>query len=486
MILGRDRFILLVFVAVFIGCLSISLPARAQEVPTDAVGIGQGFNSITSDIGTTCVEYDPSQESSLLHKVSGTGMGSKTVYKLDEVEDFASIKSHLSVDASISLGWGIFKADAAYNFLTDGSYSSYSSYLFVDVSVRNEAEILNKMHLTKEALNYAAQGADMFLQMCGDEFVYGRRNGGQFTAIVQVVSSTDIEQKKAVTAISQAVTGYEKGKLTFSEALDQVKTLKRIKIYLLRSGGAGKLSDIDGIKEAALHFPDAVKSNPTLATVLIRGYNSVDNLPPGVLSFDETKRQGQFMNMVIPWLDRAYSFRANLAYARSNADEFEPYANADFQQAWDQTEAVISTLGSAAEDCRRHPLNSCSLPNPPAFSPFSLKRKKNCSMQQVTKTQSFEHFQKGFPGARFHSIAGGDFTLADPKGTITGVAYSCIGTDCGLSFHPGGDPNHPRNDIDFAPTNNGHSFHFRRVYYNNLDIKETYTASYTTTEEVCQ
>ena len=118
-----------------------------SDLVTEALGIGEGYNSATGSPGGRSVVYSgPSDLTTTLEHP-----GSSKTFKLEQITRFEQVKSTLNVAASLSLGWGIFSSDASYSLIESGAFNSFSNYLLVDVRVVNATERLKIARLDTTA-----------------------------------------------------------------------------------------------------------------------------------------------------------------------------------------------------------------------------------------------------------------------------------------------------------------------------------------------
>lgn len=153
--------------------------AAPDDIPSDRLLLGQGFNSLSAEKGALCVDYDPNNDAAEVTTTVGSPdtAGQHTEYRLEQISSLETLKKAENIDASASFGFGIFSADASASFISSGEFTQYNNFVFVQVKVLNAFQQLKRRVLRPPALAWARQGANTFVDHCGDEYVYGRQMG---------------------------------------------------------------------------------------------------------------------------------------------------------------------------------------------------------------------------------------------------------------------------------------------------------------------
>jgi hypothetical protein len=378
--------------------LRLGQALKGADIQTDRLLIGTGFNSATGVKGGAVVQFDPDRERQELATAAGEQPGQKVIFNLIQVSQMEQLKDALAVSASVSFGFGIFSADASYSFIRTGSFSSFSSYLVVDVRVRNPAQVLRHALLTDAAKQYIRAGGVRFREFAGDEYVYGRITGGQFTAIVVFDSVSTAEQEQVHTAVSAAIAGFGGGQGEFSSALQRLETVAHSEIHLIRDGGIEAIPDLPGLRQAALDFPTHVSQQraPALIALMTDSYSSVEDLPRNFPSLAEIQKQSETLGTIAPLLDRCYKYRGDLLYADLHKDEFNPYSADEYATAWNQNESNITLLIGAAARVEADPEAAAPVPpQQPAFQPV-----RRATAPSAPQPQPAAQWQKIFPWDR--------------------------------------------------------------------------------------
>ena len=482
------------------------------DVNPDKLNIGDGFNSATAEPGARCIIYNDS-DAELTTVI--TTPGQNVEFHLEQVQSLQQLEEMMNVHAAASFGWGIFSGDASFDFFKSGSYSSYSSYLFVDVQVLNATRQLKSKRLRADMKNLASSNLRAFVTRCGDEYIYGYRSGGQFTAIVQFESSSAQERQHTEAAISasiNALVASGSGSVAFQNAIASLNQTSRQKVYILRKGDEGSLGNISQVVDTALVFPDKVKMNgghPWTYALLTQSYQTAINFPNGV-DLTYVQNQGRSIAEYSKWLEQAYTIRSDLSYVLSHPDEFVIPDQAALHNAYDHNEEVIRDVLRLGEACRDNPRHACDVPTPPVFPNVALnwqgkpqgtctvwkKRDANGALYSVTvdaKQFPYSTYQMctanrpcqyppqpyPFPSSIYKT---GYIPLPVASGVIYAVDHPHTGDGCGWCYDPGDhNPGGAEYQARYDIVENGRAIRWYRMWQRQ-DCKELYRLYYAVPE----
>ena len=119
-----------------------SYPTDVHGLNTDVLVIGQGIHTATGEKGGLAVVYNHQPDEELTTVIENSGI--RTRFDFHQIKSVEELKKSLRVDAAASLGWGIYKGDAAAEFFQSGSFTKYNNFLFIDIEVKNASKILKK------------------------------------------------------------------------------------------------------------------------------------------------------------------------------------------------------------------------------------------------------------------------------------------------------------------------------------------------------
>jgi hypothetical protein len=280
----REEFLLRAASCFPLNVLSIaSVSQSALNVPlrlrTDQLDLGQGFNSATGDAGGLVVQYDGEPEE--LITASG-GKGQDISYKVEHLTTTQDVFRSLSLSAAASFGIGIFSSEASVEFLTTTRQSRFSTYLLIELSVRNPTEFLRNYRLSAEAKQLVLNDPEQFFRFCGDTFVSGRVTGGSLFAIAEYSTDYYSTFESLNATISLKVAGYGSGNAKMSDLLSIQETNTRSRLLIAAKGGLQIIPNIAELDQAFLEFPKAVGTDAVqrcLIEVILSSYDVVGELP---------------------------------------------------------------------------------------------------------------------------------------------------------------------------------------------------------------
>lgn len=366
-----------------------------EDLPTDRLLIGMGFNSATGEKGGHVVEFDPAREADYLSTAVSRDPGQRVRFSLQHLTRLVQLTERTSTSVAANFGWGIFGGSAEYEFVRTGSFTQFSSYLFIEVRVQNATETLRVRRLSEDARDALNVGATRFLDFAGDQFVDGRISGGLFRAVVEFRSKSNTEAERSAGAVSAAVGGFLGGAAEFSRRLTALEELSDLRILLLRDGGIQAIPDLAGLRAAALEFPLTVARHPdapadpppgngappappimrapVIWALTTAGFNTIGRLPRNFPSLGDIGAQTETLRVIAGMLVPCFQRRGDLAYIEANRDQFDPYSNDEFSEAWEQNEQNISLLVGAAAQVKEDPQKQA--PRPPTAHAFRATRR---------------------------------------------------------------------------------------------------------------
>ena len=260
-----------------------------------ALILGRGINSITLD------ELASGIDTISAFTPPGTG-GQIATFEFREIEDISRLRETMNISASASFAGGLGSGSAKASYLHSVSFSTYAIYTYIRVKVTNQTVVIKDYKLTDEAIDYLKNyGEDSFFENFGDEFVATTTSGGEFLAILQINTET-LEEKKKIAGEMSGSYGYFSAAADFSASLAKFNFHSSTRLFLMRRGGAGALPDINGIKAAALNFPDEVAANagnPVMIQLMTLPYAITTNRPNNIRLINIEKQRDALERLVL-------------------------------------------------------------------------------------------------------------------------------------------------------------------------------------------
>ena len=167
-----------------------------------------------------------------------------------ELTNYQELKESLDISIEVSLGLPIFSADASMQFLRSGTFTRFSNYIFVDITVLNPPEILEKPRLTPRALRMAAEDPAAFVNLYGNAYISGRQTGGQLTALIRIESTDKEDYQRTHSHLSANVPLVASGKADLTHIMKEVTHAKTVEVHYLQRRRQSGPDDcrIDGIR----------------------------------------------------------------------------------------------------------------------------------------------------------------------------------------------------------------------------------------------
>lgn len=326
------------------------------EIATDRLLPGQGFNIATGAQGMlNCVIYRDGND---LQKLD-PGTGQHTHLICEAVEDFEELKSKLDVSASATLGVGIYSGKTSASYLNDEKHTRFDSYLLIGVKVLNPALVLKRAHLSPAALRLIRDGISAFLEKCGNSYVYGYITGGEILGIVRYKAVSDEQASEVRLQVDAAAKGVASGNLTMSHAVSSITKQTESKYSIIRDGGAGNLPTPDALIAAANALPDILRNpgNARVVRTLVRGYQTVDNLPHKALDLRILEHQVQALETTATYLSTARLVANDIGIIRRDLARYDLTGdpNQIVTDAAEKIATIISDLEETADRITQDP-----------------------------------------------------------------------------------------------------------------------------------
>lgn len=240
------------------------------------VALGRGISSVTDEIlGNSMVDEEQMR--------ARTPEGQMVEFRLFEVESQSQFRSYLGISAAASfrgLGGG-FSAKA--QFVKSTEINNFHNFVLVHVKVQNQAVRLQEYYLRDEALQHLSGNQQDFYYRYGDRFIDSITTGGEFLAVIDLVSQSRAEQQ-AIRAEISAKGGMWKASAEFTKSMQEISRFRTVSVTVHKAGGSGPIPPQEKLIDAALAFPHEVRSNggtPVPISFGTQTYDVASNRPPG-------------------------------------------------------------------------------------------------------------------------------------------------------------------------------------------------------------
>ncbi len=233
--------------------LMFTLTLSSQWLDTDALQLGQGFDSVRgTGMSRPCVKF-----AAPAVPTSGTSW-----LDVEQVTHARSLTSKFSLSLSASLSWGIFSAAGRHNTFSSKVVNSHTSSLFVSSGAETTTPMV-AFELTDEAKQALDDGIASFLKICGDSFVSRVRYGGDFAFVIENTGTDATTIRKTETAFNVAL-GLNRTSANWGKLFAEKVANTQYRTKLVRNGPLSALPAIEDALNYAQAYPEKVFSGQPL------------------------------------------------------------------------------------------------------------------------------------------------------------------------------------------------------------------------------
>jgi hypothetical protein len=337
-----------VFVAICAFASSWVVPAFAQielSSSNDTLTLGIGYDSLRGEVRGRCIVAGQAQQTA----------GELLRYRLLNVENQSSLYRSLAVSASAKYG----AASGGINASSEVSVNRFSSYLFIsmimEVGVNSVvATGATEPRLTDAAVTLLSANPARFREQCGDHFVATIASGGEFTAVVEIATSSDAE-KRSVDAQVSGGSGMFSGSAAAKSRFEQITSNKSVKVSVVRGGGGGALVGQEGLAAAILSFPAEIAKRPPAQLrpyrIMLKDYASL-TLPEGFgrATFDDQARR-VFIENADVFIVTHEQASADAKYALDNPAQFLQFDRGPLQTYMKNADIAMRSVRNSITAC---------------------------------------------------------------------------------------------------------------------------------------
>jgi hypothetical protein len=298
--------------------VAVMVTAIGAEVPVDGPSrlavLGAGYDALSGEVRGKCLrpglDEQVEGENAYVH-----------IIQIENEREFAQ-KLNLGARAKYSL------FSAGGSSVSESTFNSYSTYLAVLARIESRTKNLTAPALSPEAKQLATANLQRFREQCGNAFVSSRTLGGEYSALVEIYSSTETQFRETKAKASGAA-GLFSASAEASRRLTELLKDRRYEVKLIRKGGTGPIEATkEAILGAALQFPETLKKASDADLVGLRivaqDYRTID-LPATVAASDLSDTDKL---IAVQRRDNELQFRrehlADVVYVIQNPDDFAP------------------------------------------------------------------------------------------------------------------------------------------------------------------
>ncbi len=260
--------------------------ATPDEIATDTMKLGHGFDSITGKPAAKCIEIQDADP------IPTTGV---IQFSHDATESMATVRRRANVGVSATFGIGVYSASYSYRNSQESFDEASSSAAYLETTVESDPRSAKRFVLTSEARKLWKKDPLAFLATCGDSFVAYERYGGSFKASLRVEAKKGESRGSERHQASVIAGAFGSGSAEFKKAVAKASTSYFLKLRILERGPFREVADLNSLVDRARQLPcevfacptkqpksgDVVTLNevPPIVKVGVRGYETAD-LPP--------------------------------------------------------------------------------------------------------------------------------------------------------------------------------------------------------------
>ncbi|MBL9153504.1 MAG: hypothetical protein JNK37_13505 [Verrucomicrobiales bacterium] len=211
------------------------------------IPLGQGFNSISG-----IIRGNPFRSAAVAPPNS---TAFRTEFSLKWIESSYELVTSLGLSASASWGGG----SAGLDFAESNKVNRFSSFILVSVRVIGPSEVLAENSLSEGSEQLIREGSEAFFRQYGDSYVWRRRTGGEFFALLSMETVSESERRD-IKAKVDASGGVFSAAAEFRSSFQEVTSSKNLRFSMIKNGGSPELpsASADSVLEQALHFTQEI------------------------------------------------------------------------------------------------------------------------------------------------------------------------------------------------------------------------------------
>lgn len=354
------------------------LEASREFDAESGIDYGVGFDALANEVRGDCVIRTTPKPP------DGAG-GQEIFFSLDQISDYSSLATAMSISISASLKATFGKGSAKVQFLSEQTINQYSIYLLIRVSVKNAPKRMRDVKLTSDAFDLLkSKGSEAFRKRCGDEFIAGLSTGGEFFGIFEI-KTEDQTNKQTIEASVRAsgALGAWKVGADFKNAIEKVSRTNQIRAVVLQRGGQNTTLPItvDEMINRAINFPANVAGNQAYAILgTFLGYDTLE-LPDGKNPIDTQQQQDVLLKLASYRLTYL-NLLSNIEYILNHPKEFEVFDPLDIQNKANLIRETLNNIAQSASTCFND-YTKCKLLALPALD-TSLPSRKADDFESMT------------------------------------------------------------------------------------------------------
>ncbi len=287
-----------------------------------AVLLGQGIDTITYNAKGHCVELGN------LRTQSGNTEGRIAEFKVEEIRSETDLRERLGLSATVSMIAALYgNPSGRMNFVYESRVNTQNRYLLVKSRVANQLEIADEFTFKEDIQNLlrSTNGAEApFVQACGNDFVYSRRTGVEFYALLEFLTITHEQARRFDLAAEGSYNGW-RGVVDLDYALERFAGIAETRVKMVQLGGSRVFPQVGDLEEFARTYPafiDASLSGAVALEMVTKDYGGVSPVLIGP-DMTETRKRSVTMDTVAKNREKVEDLRRAIDYIRGNLNFYQ-------------------------------------------------------------------------------------------------------------------------------------------------------------------
>jgi hypothetical protein len=287
------------------------------EDPSSAVLLGQGHDTITLDGMGHCVDLGE------LRTQSGNTEGRIAEFQIEDIRSETDLRERLGLSATLALMASLYgNPTGRMNFVYDSRINTQNRYILVKSRVANQLEIASGFRFSDDAMQLLERtGSDeeSFVRACGNEFVYSRRTGVAFYALIEFLTITH-EQARRFDAAAEGADGRWTGSGDLENTLRRFAGISETRVRMLQLGGTRSFPQLSDLEDFARTYPSLVEFSLSGAVTLELVTTNYGGVTPMYLVPDlrQTRARAVTVNELARNREKIEDMRRAIDYIRGN------------------------------------------------------------------------------------------------------------------------------------------------------------------------
>lgn len=286
-----------------------------------------------------------------------TADGQRVIFGVHQTESVEDLHKVLGLAVDMEASFGMFGGSEKFTFAEESNFHSYSLFFVVSIEVHNEETHMIGEELVPAAAQLLAAGqAERFRQEFGDVYLKGIQTGGQYYAVVEVLTTDETDRTNLSNSFSAGgLFGGVAGSVdtSFDAKFEQATARRQLNISTLQAGGLSegasqKVSPQDMVAKATA-FPSEVAGHPVPYRAEFQDFQALNVPPPPNLV--QIQNAKDVLAQYASRRSALLQLGSDIAYIQQHPDQFESFDSGRLNQIAAQVAEALNTITAAASQC---------------------------------------------------------------------------------------------------------------------------------------